>query len=85
MKSITIHGIDDPVFTLLKNKASNDGVSLNKTIKKLLDQSLGIKSGQNEPHRGEFDDLCGKWSNEEKSIFDSSIADFEKIDPAEWR
>jgi hypothetical protein len=85
MKSITIHDVDGPVFELLKERAHNDGVSLNKTIKKLLDQALGIKSVRDEPHRGEFKALCGKWGREEKALFDKAVADFEKIDPAEWQ
>lgn len=85
MKSITIHDVDDPVFKLLKAKAHDDGVSLNKTIKKLLDQVLGIKSEQDGPHRKEFEELCGKWSNEEKTRFDKAVADFGKIEPAEWQ
>lgn len=85
MKSITIHGLDDPVMRLLKTRAHNEGESLNKTIKKLLEQSLGVKSTQAHPHRGEFEDLCGAWGKEEKARFDKAVSDFEKIDESEWK
>jgi plasmid stability protein len=85
MKSITIHGLDEPVFRLLKTRAHNEGESLNKTIKKLLEQSLGVKSAQMHPHRREFEDLCGAWGKEEKERFDKAVSDFEKIDKSEWK
>ena len=33
MKSITIHGLEDPLDTLIREKARQEGLSLNKTIK----------------------------------------------------
>jgi hypothetical protein len=36
MKSITIHGIDDPLAELIKSKAQSERLSINKTIKKRL-------------------------------------------------
>jgi hypothetical protein len=32
MKSITIHGIDDPLAELIKSKAQSEGLSINKTV-----------------------------------------------------
>ena len=43
MKSITIHGIDEPLEKLIKSRAREEGLSINKTLKKLLEQSLGVK------------------------------------------
>ncbi|MGB5615690.1 MAG: hypothetical protein WBM78_02535, partial [Desulfobacterales bacterium] len=43
MKSITIHGIDEPLVKLIKSKAKQEGLSINKTIKKILESSLGVK------------------------------------------
>jgi hypothetical protein len=85
MKSVTIHGLDDPVFKLLKAKAHDEGESLNKTVKKLLEQSLGVSSAQTQPHRKEFESLCGSWGKEEKERFDRAVSDFEKIDNSEWK
>jgi hypothetical protein len=85
MKSLTIHGIDDPVIKLIKAKAENDGESMNKTIKKLLEQSLGITSGATQPHRKDFEALCGIWKKGDKKSFDSAVSDFEKIDESEWK
>ena len=43
MKSITIHGIDDPLAELIKSRARSEGLSINKTVIKLLEESLGFQ------------------------------------------
>jgi hypothetical protein len=85
MKSISIHGIDDPAYRLLKAKAKAEGRSINQTVKAILEKSLGISSSEQEPHRKEFVDMCGTWSAREKEEFDKATAHFEKIDPEEWK
>jgi hypothetical protein len=85
MKSISIHGIDEPTYRLIKARARAEGRSINQTIKALLEQSLGISSSMHEPHRKEFEGMCGTWSVREKKEFDKAAEYFEKIDPEEWK
>jgi hypothetical protein len=85
MKSISIHGIDDPAYRLLKAKAQAEGLSINQTVKSIIEKSLGISSSVQEPHRKEFEDMCGTWSVREKEEFDKATEYFEKIDPDEWK
>ena len=85
MKSISIHGIDDPVYRLLKARAKNDGCSVNQTVKAILEQALGVSSSAFEPHRKEFESMCGAWTDREKIEFDKATEDFGKIDPEEWK
>jgi hypothetical protein len=85
MKSISIHGIDDPAYRLLKAKAQAERRSINQTVKAILDKSLGISSPVQEPHRKEFEDMCGTWSVREKEEFDKATEYSEKIDPEEWK
>ncbi len=35
MKSITIHGLDDPLDTLIRERAGKQNLSLNKTVRQL--------------------------------------------------
>lgn len=84
MKSITVHGLDDPLDRLIREKACQDGVSLNKTIKKLLAESLGLTSAEPTNHRNDFLDLFGVWSAEDKREFDNNIKDFSRIDTEDW-
>lgn len=84
MKSITIHDLDDVLDKKIREKAKSQGLSLNKTIKKLLEKSLGINRGKGKDHREDFIDLFGSWSSEDLDEFKKAISDFEKVDPKDW-
>ncbi|MCK5229677.1 MAG: hypothetical protein U9O82_02605 [Thermodesulfobacteriota bacterium] len=84
MKSITIHGLDDPLDSLIRQRAKKQKMSLNKTIKQLLADALGLKSAVSENHRDDFLDLFGQWSDADMNEFSQNIKDFNKIDPADW-
>ena len=84
MKSITIHGLEGPLIRLIREKAREEGISLNKAVKKLLEESLGLKPTKEEDRRNEFMDLFGIWNQEDARAFNHSIEDLEKIDPEDW-
>ncbi len=85
MKSITIHGLDDSLDTLIRKKAQEENLSLNKTIKKLLAEALGLSDNQGRTAREEiFSDLCGVWTTEDKKEFSDKIVDMETVDPGDW-
>ena len=85
MKSITIHGLDHQLDKLIRKRAKKHGISLNKTMKNLLEESLGIKKLPDYDHSEDFMDLFGTWSEEDKKKFDESISELEKIDEKDWR
>jgi hypothetical protein len=85
MKSITIHDLDDELDREIREKAKNQGTSLNKTIKRLLKKALGIKSPTEPDHRTEFMDLFGAWSEEDYREFMESTEDFNVVDPGDWK
>ena len=85
MKSITIHGLDHQLDKLIRKLAKKHGISLNKTMKNLLEESLGIKKLQDYDHSEDFMDLFGTWSEEDKKKFDENISELEKIDEKDWR
>ena len=84
MKSITIHALDDDTAELIKKKAEEEGISLNKTIKRLLRQALGLKELVQRNHREEFQDLFALWSDEEACELAKHVESFEKVDPSDW-
>ncbi|NQU64649.1 MAG: hypothetical protein HQ517_10260 [SAR324 cluster bacterium] len=59
MKSISIHGLDDVLDEMIKEKARKQGNSLNKTIKRLLEEAIGIKPKDTEERKQEYADLFG--------------------------
>ncbi len=85
MKSITIHSMDDELDKEIREKAKNQGTSLNKTIKRLLEKALGLKSTKEPSHKDEFMDLFGVWSEEDYLEFTESIKDFNIADPEDWK
>ena len=84
MKSITIHGIDQPLFSLLKSIADSEKTSLNQTIKRLLEKALGITPVDVQNKKDEFREFSGVWSNEDLDEFNKNTKNFEKIDPEDW-
>jgi len=47
VKSITIHDLDESTEALIEEKARKEGLSLNKTVKMLLRQALGLEERGN--------------------------------------
>jgi len=85
MKSITIHGVDDPLSELIKSKAQSDGLSINQTIKRILESSLGVKPRQAGGKRGDFEEFCGIWTEVDLAEFKENAKEFRKVDPGDWR
>lgn len=85
MKSITIHGIDEPLEKLIKSRAHAEGLSVNKTLKKLLEQSLGVKPTGTNAHHGDFEEFCGVWKKEDLAGFENNIKDLRQIEAEDWQ
>ena len=85
MKSITIHGLDGKLYERIKEKAKRQGLSLNKTIKNLLEKSLGIRQHDGTDHREDFIEFSGVWTETEAKEFAGAIEDFENIDHGDWQ
>jgi plasmid stability protein len=84
MKSITIHNLDDELARLIRHEADKKGTSLNKTIKQLLRQALGISNDSTANAQNEFADLFGTWSGEDLKSFDAATQSFGEIDKSDW-
>jgi hypothetical protein len=80
MKSMTIHGIDKQLAELIKSKAESEGQSMNKTMKKLLETSLGIKPAPEKKNLDDFKEFSGLWSQADLDEFEKKTSDFRKVD-----
>jgi hypothetical protein len=85
MKAITIHGLDEPLASMLRARARAEGLSLNRTIKMLLEKALGIRPPDKTRHRKDFEAFLGAWSRSELSEFEKAAADLGRVDPEEWK
>jgi hypothetical protein len=61
----------------------NKGLSMNRTIKKMLESALGVRPRQNHANRREFEEFCGVWSRADLSEFEKKTAPIRKVDPGD--
>jgi hypothetical protein len=85
MKTISIHNLDDQLVRLISERARAEGSSVNKVIKSLLAQALGVKPTATAPRRHEFEEFCGVWSARELKEFEKRAGDMDQVDPGDWR
>jgi len=85
MKSITIHGVEEPLAALIRARARMEGLSVNKTIKRVLEEAFGVKPQPQGVNRTEFEEFCGLWSEAELVEFEQVTRDLGEIDPEDWR
>jgi hypothetical protein len=85
MKSLTIHNIEEPLLTLLREKAQKEDKSINQSVKEMMELSVGMKLPGRDKHQSEFEDLCGVWSTSDLRDFEKATKDFEKIDQDDWK
>ena len=84
MKSITIHGLDDQINDLIKSKAKSEGLSINKTVKKLLETSLGVRPQNERRNLNDFKEFCGLWTKTDLDEFEEKTADLRNTDKRDW-
>ena len=82
MKSITIHNLDDSLDALIREKAKHQGSSLNKTIKRILKESLGVSEDCS--RKADFIEFSGTWSKKDEAAFRKQTQDLEKVDIKDW-
>jgi len=84
MKSITIHGVDNHLAEALKRLAEENRTSVNRTVKRLLEEVLGMKPRESARYHDDFAQFCGLWSAEELAEFEDATADMAAIDQKDW-
>jgi hypothetical protein len=85
MKSMTIHGIDQQLAELIKSKAQSEGLSVNKTIKKLLEAALGIRPAPGKKNLEDFKEFCGLWAETDLKEFEENTSDTRRIHTEDWQ
>jgi len=87
MKQITIRSIPDAVKKTVRKEAERKGVSLNKAIISLLEQSAGMKAPEKKKRvlYHDLDHLSGLWSREEAASFDKALKAQRKVDAELWK
>jgi plasmid stability protein len=85
MSNMTLRGLDEKTAAALKDKARQEGTSVNTLTLHLLRQSLGLEKRRRSTIHTDLDHLAGTWNAAEAEEFTQSTAPFEKVDEDLWR
>lgn len=87
MRSITIHDLDPELDRRILEVAQEKGLSLNKTLKGLLRQAVGLSAGKarHPDHTSDFEEFCGVWNQEETAAFTAVVGEDRRIDHEDWK
>ena len=86
MKVITLRNIPPEVACLIEARCEETGLSLNKTVIRLLEESLGTAGSPGTQKRyGDLDELVGAWTAAEAREFDNILDEQRRIDPEIWK
>lgn len=85
MKSITIHRLDDTVARMIEARAKSHGQSLNKTVKALLEQSLGMRPPEDRRHADDFAEFLGVWHDSDLQEFERCTAVLRSVNEEDWQ
>jgi plasmid stability protein len=85
MGAMTIRGLDDITITALKEKAKQEGTSINAALLKILRKELGFEKKKYTVVYHDLDHLAGTWDKKDLAEFHKNVKDFEKIDEKMWK
>lgn len=85
MKVITLRDIPADVRRLIERVSAETGLSLNRTVLRLLRESVEREEGRKERVFHDLDHLAGAWSEEEAAAFERSLREERVIDRELWQ
>lgn len=85
MPVMTIRGLDEITMKALKEKAKQDGTSINAALLKIIRKDLGLEKRKRTVVYDDLDHLAGTWDKRDFMEFQKNVEDFEKIDEKMWR
>ena len=87
MKQLTIRGFDEELASRIRRLATQEGISLNRAVLKLLRAGAGLGQPTNTANTvgSSLDHLIGTWTSEQADEMQSVLDDLEQIDEAMWQ
>ena len=85
MSTMTIHGLDKETERQVRAESKRTGLSLNRTLKRLLAQAVSKKVQGRRRSREGIERLCGAWSPQEAKEFEEAVKDLRQVDPEDWK
>ena len=85
MKALTLRNLPPELAKRIEREAAESGLSLNRTVIRLLEKGAGMERGKQEATiYHDLDHLAGLWSEQEATEFDRALAEQRRIDPELW-
>ena len=69
----------------IQKRARAEGLSLSRTVIKLLEESLGLRRKPQVTRHHDLDRFAGTWTAEEAAAFDAALKGVRQIDPELWQ
>ena len=86
MKAITLRNLPPKLAEILEQKSTETGLSLNRTVIRLLEKGANLEPTPRKPRvHHDLDHLAGSWNDDEAARFDAELARQRQIDPELWR
>lgn len=83
MKTMTIRNISTELAAALEAEKRRRGLSLNRTVLSLMQETLGISDARGRSNG--LRSLAGSWNEDEFRQFEEAVAQFGEIDEGLWR
>ncbi len=87
MKAITLRNLPPELAKIVRKKAEQKGMSINKAVISLLEESTGTSRKKREKKvlYHDLDTLAGLWTKEEALEFEKAVAAQRTIEPDLWK
>jgi len=79
-----VRNIPPKLQEVIRQRAEADGLSLNKTVLRMLEEAAGQRTARRELYR-DLDHLAGTWSEKEAELFDAALNEQRRVDPESTR
>jgi len=84
--TITLRNLPRQVEKAIREKAKEEGLSLNRTVANLLAEATGQGTTKRKRTRyRDLDKFAGLWSKKEADEFDAYLKKMRQVDPEDWK
>ena len=80
VKAITVRDMPADLERFVEERAKREGLSLNRTVIKMLEEAAGTQTPAKPTINHDFDEFFGMWTEEEADEFDKQLAEMRRID-----
>jgi regulator of PEP synthase PpsR (kinase-PPPase family) len=84
MKAVTLRNIRPELARVIRRRATQKGISINKAVISLLEESLGLQQKRSVRTHHDLDELAGAWTKKDAAVFDKSLAHQRRIESEIW-